>query len=178
MPNLFKEISVLLVKMSNNCKRPISVYLLANREKLSLYVYYEKTGIWFCLSRGELLSSIALYFHPQSQKFLCDVTKHFPGKDLFRKFLPGEKQYYSSQDVKPGSNAQRILSYFLKLLREPGLARVDPYDHKKILTEEETDVDQLLSINCASVEAFEQGLDATELKPGIINPADAPRVNN
>jgi len=53
MSDLFKEICSLLAKMSNNCRRPISVYLLASREKLVINVYYEKTGIWFCLSKGE-----------------------------------------------------------------------------------------------------------------------------
>ena len=130
----------------------------------------------------EILDSIGLYLYPISQKFHCDVTKHFPRKDLFRKFLPGDlpggKEYYFGQDVKPGSNAQKILSYFIKLLKEPGLVRVDPYDHEKILTEEEMEVDRLLEVNCAAVEAFKEGLESIELKPGIINLDSTPRVNN
>ena len=178
MANLFKEVCSLLAKMSNNCNRPISVWRLANRQTITINVYYEKTGMWFCLSRGPILDSICLYLYPQSQKFKCYIVKHFPRKDLYQKFLPRENQYYSSQNVEPGSNAQRILNFFLKLLTDPGLVRVDPYDREKILTGEETDADQLLAINCAAVEAFEQGLESIELKPGIINPDDAPRVNN
>lgn len=112
-----------------------------------------------------------------SRTFQFYYNKDFPKKGLFSKRLPGEKKHYSDQEAKPGSTAWRILNLFLKFLEGP-VVRVDPYNHESVLSGEETEIDLILSTNCAAVEAFEQKLKLTKLKPGIINPDDTPEVIN
>jgi len=179
MPEIFEKTCSLLTKMSNNCRRPISVYRLPNGQTFTIDVYYdEETGIYFCLSKGRILDSINLYVYLLSRTFRFYCIKDFPKKGLFKKWLPGENKHYSGQEAEQINQARRILNLFLKFLEDPGLVRVDPYQHETILSDEETEVDLLLSTNCAVVEAFEQKLKLTKLKPGIINPNDIPEMIN
>ena len=179
MSDLFEKTCSLLAKMSNNCRRPISVYRLPNGQTFTINVYCdEKTGVYFCFSKGRTLESINLYVYLLSRTFQYYRNKDFPKKGLFSKWLPGEKKHYSGEEAKPGSIAWRILNLFFKLLENPGLVRVDPYDHKCILSGEETEADAFISVSLGAVEAFKQKLKLTELKPGIINPEDTPEVIN
>ena len=178
MKGIFQEICKLLIKMTHNLQRPISVYRLPNSQTFTINVFLEKSGIWFCISKGETLNGVELYVYPTISSFHLHVIKNFPQKKLFRKWLPDEKKYYSVQDIKPDSNAYRILNFFRKLLKNPQIVRVDPYDRDKVLIGEETDTDLFLATACTRVEDFEEALKATKLKPGIVKLAKPPRVSN
>jgi hypothetical protein len=181
MSELLTEFCQLAVRLTNDFKRPISVYRSAGNEVYHLYAYLESNHRWISIDTGDSNRSRGkrgLYLYPDSQQFKFDFTKNRPHKEFANRIFPAKENVYYGPDLIRGTPAFKIISLFSEWLGSPGLMRVDPYDIWRVLDSEETEIDLILAGNVAMIERFEEGLKAVELKPGIITPGEAPRINN